>query len=130
MEGIILCGQPGRSFEVGKATGFLAPAGLFLASKFAANSVVQDISKSFMFLAFPLAHHNFFPTFVLKVPGLLPCPHPHQVCGVALPCESQTFSGIFRTGFKGSNGLLQSQVLTNVLSLPVLSLHTPTFPAG
>lgn len=76
MEGIILCGQPGRSFEVGKATGFLAPAGLFLASKFAANSVVQDISKSFMFLAFPLAHHNFFPTFVLKVPGLLPCPQP------------------------------------------------------
>lgn len=60
IERIILSGQPGRSFEVGKATCFWTPAGLFLASKFAANSVVEGISESFLFLDFPLAHHSFF----------------------------------------------------------------------
>lgn len=124
MEGIRLRGQPGGSFDVGKATGFLAPAGLFLASKFAANSVVQDISKSFMFLAFPPAHHNFFH-FCAKGPRFVTVPTPGLWHG--LPGESQRFSGIFWTGFKGLNGLLRSQIFTNILSLPVTSLHIPTF---
>jgi len=71
MEGNILPGQPGGGFEVGKATCFFAPAGLFLASKFAANSVVQDISKSFLFFCFPSGTSQFFCTFVLTVWSLL-----------------------------------------------------------
>lgn len=130
MEGIILCGQPGRSFEVGKATGFLAPAGLFLASKFAANSVVQDISKSFMFLAFPLAHHNFFH-FCAKGPrfATMPTAHTRFVAWlyhvrVRLLLES---SGLV---LRDQMVYFSPKFLTNVLSLQVISLHAPTFPAG
>lgn len=122
-EGIILPGQPGGGFEVGKATRFWTPAGLFLASKFAANSVVQGTSESFLSLDFPLAHHNFFH---FRDEGLEFIAFPHGNV-VRLTGGSQRFCGAFWTGLKGSNRLFDPKFLPTLPSLP---LHSPNFAAG
>lgn len=89
----------------------------FLASKFAANSGVQGISESFLFLDFPLAHHNFFH---FRAKGLEFTAVPTWGWG-----EAQRFCGDFWTGLKASNWPLGSQIFTCMLSLPSLPLHSP-----
>lgn len=126
IEGIILPGQPGGGFEVGKATHFWAPAGLFLASKFAANSLVPGTSESFLFLDFPLAHHNFFH---FGAEGLEFIAAPTWGCG-EVHWGGPEVLWSFWAGLKGSNWLLWSQIFSCMLSLSSLPLHSPNLQQG
>lgn len=67
----------------------------FLASKFAANSGVQGISESFLFLDFPLAHHSFFP-LSCQGSGIPGCAHAGMGWGSEVLWD-------FWTGLKASN---------------------------